>query len=114
MHRVKTSIVVRCWLLLVVYLSLVAASAVHVHRPVAELCGQCLAHAEHPAHIDSEDLAPHECLLCQLIAASYIGAATLALVLVLWTTTRLAVAPTRRVPLSVHGTALLRAPPAGI
>lgn len=66
-YRAKASV------LLLVYLALLATAALHVHRPIGEICHECLAHADHPAHVDSVKLVPHDCLVCQLLGTAYIA-----------------------------------------
>lgn len=73
MKRDNTAYRAKATLLLLVYLSLLATAAFHVHRPVGEVCHECLAHADHPTHVDSVKLVPHDCLVCQLLGTAYIA-----------------------------------------
>ena len=71
------------WLLLAVFLPVLALSSVHVHRhadaPVAE-CTDCLNHSCQ-GHLTVTDDPLHQCVLCQFLTLSYIAAATIAVIL---------------------------------
>ena len=60
-------------LLLVTYLLILAASALHTHECNDEtfLCQDCLHHIEHNAHVSQSSPMDIDCVLCKIIHTSY-------------------------------------------
>ena len=67
-------------LLLIVFVSMLTLSAVHVHR-VEQLpvCLDCAHHVSHGGHLASGVSHPNDCLLCQLVSVPFVAAQTSAI-----------------------------------
>lgn len=101
------------WVLLVAYLPVLLATALHTHeRPAAPLCDLCVHHQAHPVHYAEAQVSLQDCLLCHLMTISYFGVAMLAACAVLLAVGRIAAPLCRRVALRPRRFAALRAPPA--
>ncbi len=60
-------------LLLVLYLTILLASALHVHDFGHEevVCQDCLSHVQHDGHISQGSIMELDCVLCKVIQSSY-------------------------------------------
>lgn len=81
--REQRSRVIKAWVLLSVFISMMALSALHRHEAVADTafdCTEC-AHHVHHSHLTAGFSSIHDCLLCQFLTLNYIAAAAVALAL---------------------------------
>lgn len=71
---------IAAWSLLVLMVSMLTFSALHVHRDVlsgAEECYQCAHHQHHSGHFSEGGVSLHDCVLCQFVATPYVAAVIL-------------------------------------
>ncbi len=67
------------WLLLTVYLSMMAATMLHhhdearIHTPVPTDCHDCHSRTHHSGHLAATDESVADCILCQLQQVSYLA-----------------------------------------
>ncbi len=67
--------IVSAWLLLSVFISMMAVSSLHRHLPVPNAtadCIECAHHVHHSGHFTIGADHVHECLLCQLLSLPYL------------------------------------------
>ena len=104
------------WLLLAVFLPVLALSSVHVHRhadtPAAE-CTDCLNHSCQ-GHLTVTDDPLHQCVLCQFLTLSYVAAATIAVILFAQPRHKTSICLHAAVRLRTCGIPPLRAPPVSV
>lgn len=81
MMREQRSRVIKAWVLLSVFVSMTALSALHRHETVADTAADCIecAHHVHHSHLTAGFSSIHDCLLCQFLTLNYIAAAAVAL-----------------------------------
>lgn len=107
---------ISAWLLLAVFLPVLALSSVHVHShtdlTTAE-CADCLNHSCH-GHLTVMDSPLHQCVLCQFLTLSYVAAASIAVVAYDQPQHRLSSVSRNAVIPGTHGVPSLRAPPASV
>ncbi len=65
------------WVLLLVFIPMVATALFHVHSDCSETeltCQACVNHQAHAGHLSSATGHLHDCVLCQLMSTSYLVA----------------------------------------
>ena len=70
---------ISAWVLLAVYLPMLAFSSIHLHTEQVRseaVCHQCVSHQPHPGHISSQGAAHHVCVLCQFLTLPGLEALT--------------------------------------
>ena len=67
------------WLLLSVFVPMMVLSALHVHESDSSIlseCSACVHHQAHPGHLTADIGHLHDCVLCQLMASTFLVAST--------------------------------------
>ena len=105
---------VYAWLLLSVFVPMMALSIIHSHDSSAHsftVCSDCAHHVAHAGHIDMNGSHTHDCVLCQFTSIAFIGGSLLAVTAIFCFAQRpmqsSSSIPARR----IEGLSLLRAPP---
>lgn len=65
------------WLLLSVFVPMMAVAALHVHddyNDALTTCSECVHHQAHHGHLSGAAGHMHECVLCQLLHVSFLVA----------------------------------------
>lgn len=106
----------RLWigrLLLVVYLSILSASVLHVHEHEGEdfVCQDCISHVRHGGHITEGGFSHVDCLFCSFLSTSYLTAEVIALAAMAIVLHRDFVKWTACIVYRTKRTTLLRGPP---
>lgn len=107
---------ISAWLLLAVFLPMVALSSVHVHRHTdasVTQCSDCLAHSC-PGHLVILDDALGQCVLCQFLSVPYVAAAVIAVIIYPYQHYKLSIVSSTAVLLRTCGVPSLRAPPVSV
>lgn len=99
--------------LLVMYLTILALSAFHVHDCDDDfLCHDCIANVKHNAHFNQESVEDVDCVLCKIIHANYFSPEILIISAAVFLILFLATDSTRYVVSMRVALPNLRAPPA--
>jgi len=104
------------WLLLAVFLPVLTLSSVHVHQHTHAQeveCNDCLNHCC-PGHLTVLDHSFHQCVFCQFLTLSYIGATTIAVILFAAPYQKPSIILHAAVRIRTCGIPLLRAPPVSV
>ncbi len=107
---------ISAWLLLAVFLPMLALSSVHVHRHAeasATQCADCLAHSC-SGHLVVLDDPLGQCVLCQFLSLPYVAAATIAVIIYPDQHYKLSIVSSAAVLLRTCGVPSLRAPPVSV
>ena len=70
---------VYAWLLLSVFVPMIALSALHVHEVGCDdttVCSACINHQAHAGHLTAGIDNIHDCVLCQFLSLSFVAATT--------------------------------------
>jgi len=81
--REQKSRVIKAWVMLSIFVSMMALAVLHRHEAVADpaaCCTECAHHVNH-SHLTAGFSSIHDCLLCQFLTLNYIAAVAVALVL---------------------------------
>ena len=99
--------------LLLLYLMILAASALHTHEcnDVDFVCQDCLHHVEHNAHVSQASAMDFDCILCKIIHTSYFSPEALNLSAVVFLTIQLTAFTTYKIVKRLFSLPNLRAPP---
>lgn len=70
--------------LLVLYMTILLAGALHVHERVGQdfVCQDCINHIYHNGHIAEASSSSGECLLCDFLSVTYIATCAILVALV--------------------------------
>ena len=102
------------WLLLTVYVMMMAVLSLHVH-PLEmyedSQCYQCANHLPHSGHLSATQAAMHDCVLCQLHSVTYVLAAAVTLAVLLPATAVPFMFYRQRVAVGERNSRCSRAPP---
>lgn len=102
------------WLLLLAYLPMLLASALHVHhQPAVEefACFDCAHHIAHPAHFGEYRGGEQSCLYCHILSLPNLAAWAMALATVVLAATRIGMPTVAVAACRPCGQVRLRAPP---
>ena len=69
------------WILLMVFVPMMALSAFHTHEASHDLsagCAECLQHLHH-SHLNTADYHIDHCVLCQLMSVPFVAAAIISI-----------------------------------
>ena len=104
------------WLLLAVFLPMLALSSVHVHRHAdasVTQCADCLTHSC-PGHLVVLDDPLGQCVLCQFLSLPYVAASVIAVIIYPDQHYKLPIVSSAAVLLRTCGVLSLRAPPVSV
>lgn len=104
------------WLLLAVFLPMVALSSVHVHRHAdasVTQCADCLTHSC-PGHLVVLDDHLGQCVFCQFLSLPYVAASVIAVIIYPDQHYKLSIVSSTAVLLRACGVPSLRAPPVSV
>lgn len=101
-------------LLLVLYLTILASSILHVHIHEQEsiACQDCIAQVKHNGHITQSSTMDYDCVLCKFFQTSYTTPQVLTISATALVIISIAILPIREVAYRNVALPSLRAPPA--
>ena len=102
------------WLLLSVFVPMMAFAALHVHDDNSDpesTCVECVNHQAHPGHLSNANGHLHDCVLCQLLHVSLLVASFIILHLLVSTHRPAFLRPVAFVGAYTGGDLCSRAPP---